>query len=331
MLRATLPALTLVLIAASACAAPDSWLLLQNGNVMHGRASHEGGRVRLRNEGSEVWLEESEVAAIASSLPSLYQWRRGHLRSPTVGHHLTLAAWCAEQQLYAEASRELLDARTLSPGDPRITAMERQIMQLAFPPEPRAAESAPRPRQRRAALSQQELDELPPGALEEFTRHIQPLLVNNCTTSGCHLPGTPGRFHLNRDLLHGLANRDSTLANLASVSAAIEFEQPAQSVLLRAIQQSHAGREGPAFSGRQAELGKRLEEWVLAMADHQPASDTATHPAAGHRGSFARLREQLERDQLLSNNKPTRSPQGFRDEFDPEIFNRRRKPAASGS
>ena len=167
--------------------------------------------------------------------------------------------------------------------------------------------------------------QLPEGALEQFTRHFQPLLVNNCTASGCHQSGGDRTFQLNRDLLHGMADQRSTRENLAAVLSAIDRQAPASSPLLTAALEPHAGQPMPLLGGRHAQRAEDLQAWVNLVATEQPAAaatPTPTDKTTG--GVFSVVKEQKARERMLGKTPPKVATQGLRDEFDPEIFNRRR-------
>lgn len=321
MVRTLLTAVLALLLSTTAAVAQDH-VLLHNGNVVTGRAESQAGRIRVVGEGVEYWFNQSEVLAVAPSRAALHDLRRRELESPGAVDHLRLAVWCIENELYAQASRELLDARRLDPADARIAVIERQLMQAAYPVQ-QAAATQDLPQRPRPALTDADLARMPEGAVEEFTRRIQPLLVNNCTTSGCHGDDATNGFHLDRSLLYGTADYRSTRANLAAVLGAIDRADPVASPLLQAANEPHAGRQLAAFTGRRAPLGKRLEEWVIAIAAAPRAEpNTALRSAAS--GMFGLVKRQRERDQFIQS-VAARGGDTTQDEFDPAVFNRRHR------
>ena len=103
---------------------------------------------------------------------------------------------------------------------------------------------------------------LPAGAVERFTRKVQPLLVNNCTTSGCHQAGGKQVYQLDRAVLHGLSNRRTTLSNLAATLALVNRDAPQQSLLLTVPRTEHADMKQPILGSRQDQQFRQLAEWV---------------------------------------------------------------------
>jgi hypothetical protein len=190
--------------------------------------------------------------------------------------------------------------------------------------------------------------ELPEGALEDFTRRVQPILANNCTTSGCHRVDGPQQFQLNRDLLHGMANRRSTMRNLVATLNLVNKETPLESELLAQASAAHGGMEAPPLPLHQRELHQRLEEWVLLVSGQKPAEPElpdASVVLAGRGGSRKGGVVQVSGieaptlddnvttanfdDVAMPDSAAKRMRVGVqlkkwspRDEFDPEIFNR---------
>jgi hypothetical protein len=204
-----------------------------------------------------------------------------------------------------------------------------------------------------------ELDPTPPGTdieslpgpvVERFTRKIQPILVNNCTTSGCHQRGGAQQFQLDRALLHGLANRRSTMRNLTAALTLVDGEQPQLSPLLIVPRQTHGGMSAPIFGPRQAELFHHLFDWVslvtrseptqpLPLAANMPSGEITlannTEPISGSKNGASPesdfLTSQDVQQQFSLRAKPLvrfgARLEAWRpkDEFDPEIFNRQQR------
>ncbi|TWT36251.1 hypothetical protein KOR34_11550 [Posidoniimonas corsicana] len=324
---------------ARAQAAPDtpSCVLLTNGNVMTGRVSRSGGRLLIQGEGSQVWLEESAVVHVAADLEEVYRWKRSQQTRPDIDHHLRLATWCMKQRLFPQASRELLEARVMDPADRRVAALQRQLFEQSRPRRKdyavqQAAYEAPAGvvsatvEPPAPAMTPDELEQLPAGVLEQFTRRIQPILVNNCTAGGCHQGLGPEQFHLDRSILHGAGDYRTTQANLAATLRYVDRVDPAKSELLLAAQQPHAGRSTAAFTGRHAALEAHLVAWVNAACRPPEEASQPASPQAASGGVFDLVKAQHERDRFVQSVEERVAKQGQRDEFDPAVFNRRYGP-----
>ena len=122
--------------------------------------------------------------------------------------------------------------------------------------------------------------DLPNGALETFTRKVQPVLVNNCTLSKCHEPGGAQAFQLNRAILRGESNRRTTMQNLAATLTLIDREHPEASPLLTVPRRTHGGMSGPVLGVRQDQAFKHLADWVALLAPAKATSPIDTETPA---------------------------------------------------
>jgi hypothetical protein len=201
--------------------------------------------------------------------------------------------------------------------------------------------------------------ELDPRVLEQFTRNIQPIVVQNCGTVGCHSSNDAAKFQVNRDLVHGMSNRRSTLRNLRATLSLVDKSNPQSSPLVQVPASPHADLTGPVFRGRNQNLLDKLLAWsqlaagpsdqgivaeindpslqpagfsmyddglgppsqYLAAAPSQPAVPQSPQPSAKREVSHFWEVEQP----AATRTAPTMidGPAPIRDEFDPEIFNRR--------
>jgi hypothetical protein len=328
-------------------------LLLQSGGVLSGEISTSGDRYLVRGEKSRFDVAASQVLLVCSSLEDAYEQQRRRLARPSAESHLTLAEWCLRYELTKQAALELADARKLDARHPRLALLERRLAVIVEPrtADPVAGKTESASEKQMAEL--RKLDamaaELPSGTLERFTRKVQPMLVNTCTTSGCHQPNGEQEFQLDRAVLHGLSNRRTTLRNLSATLALVDRGAPQQSRLLMLPRETHGGGKPPLLGTRQEEHLQMLAEWVslatgkaipraeLAAAGdatlrptnqqaHDPHSPTLPTPAAKMLSAQA--------DAAIFDGMP---PVRYgveaaswqpKDEFDPELFNRQSVTAA---
>lgn len=330
-------------------------VVLRNGNILRGSVERAGDHWRVVSAGTELYLRTAEVDFLCESIDGAYQQYRERLAPPSAVGHMQLAAWCVRHELWEAAGSELAAARQLEPNHPRLVILEQtaaHLQQAAQTKRPTPISSAEKSSETATptGLNTASVTELPEGALEDFTRRIQPILVNNCTTSGCHRVDGPEQFQLNRDLLHGMANRRSTMRNLVATLHLLNAESPLGSDLLALASAAHAGMESPPLPVHQPELRRRLEEWVLLVTGKNPpeaaSPDTAVQFAIGSEprsgevtpataatmgGAESKVVPASYEEGLLSapvTPKPLRVGVKLkawlpRDEFDPEIYNRR--------
>ena len=341
-----------VAICCSAIASEEEGVVvLRSGGVLHGKVSVSGERYVVTQPKSVVDVPAPQVLLVANSMDDAYERQRQQLPHDTTEAHLGLAEWCLRYNLIEPAEQELADARRLDPRDPRVALLERRLAVASQSKKKSPPSQAPaKPHDDSPSKEElQKLDalvkELPPGVVERFTRKVQPLLVNNCTTSGCHQAGSQQDFQLDRAVLHGLSNRRITLRNLVATLALVDRDAP-QSELLSIPRHSHGGMDRPILGPRQESQLTQLFDWVGLVTETSVAtepiaalSDADTAPIQpleplGRRGKPSRF---LDRNVAPANfddpQQPLRpkgevkfgaeiKPWQPRDEFDPEIFNR---------
>jgi hypothetical protein len=180
--------------------------------------------------------------------------------------------------------------------------------------------------------------ELTDEIVERFARKIQPMLVNNCTNAGCHQPGSGQSFQLDRGLLHGTANRRSTMANLTATLGLIDRNQPAKSALLTTPRRAHGGLNEAILGPNDDRLVEQLIDWVTLVTKPSGKESVANSPpneapidrqvaigGAGNGVVPVAYAEQPGRSEAYAKPRygaelqPAWQP---KDEFDPEIFNR---------
>ena len=332
-------------ICLAASAADEEVVVLRSGGVLHGKISVRGERYVVTRANSVVDVSAPQVLLVAHSMEDAYQQQRQQLPHDTSEAHLALAEWCLRYDLLKPAERELADARRLDPRDPRIFLLARRLAVAKEPKTPQPAQAASTPHddsKSKDELHELELlvKELPPGVVERFTRKVQPLLVNSCTTSGCHQRASQQDFHLDRAVLHGLSNRRITLRNLVATLALVDRDAPQQSDLLSIPRRTHGGLDRPIFGPRQESQLTQLVDWVGLVTETSVASEPMAVLPDEEAVAIQPLGPHGQRERTPRFDEPQQSlrPKGEvkfgaeikrwqpKDEFDPEIFNRN-KPA----
>jgi hypothetical protein len=340
-------------------------LVLQDGGVLTGTICREGDHYLLTRGGAEIRISCARVLLACSSLDEAYNERRKQIGRPSAEAHLALAEWCLRQNLETQAARELSDARAIDADHPRLALLDRRLAAAGQRPRPHDPAVKPAAAEVATAASlapgqkpEWATAELPAGALELFTRKVQPILVNNCTVSGCHQPGGQQSFQLDRALLRGLANRRSTMQNLAATLAIVDREQPHLSPLLTVPRRTHGGMRRPVFGPRQSAAFTHVIDWVTLVTGPEP-SDELVPPSSPNSfdsagddrlGRYASTKGPIlqagfhatsdaQADQIgVRPDHPQNVQFGAqlwtwqpKDPFDPEIFNRLPRPRALSS
>lgn len=260
-------------------------VLLRNGQVLSGTIARTGDYYYVSLPRGEIRLKTSEVEKVASRLDDLYEEKRGRMEPGKLQDRLDLAEWCVEQRLVEQAAKELADATALQPRHPRIALIQRRLeLAQQGEREPTAA-----PVSVDAGPSIEELDRfvrgLPGHAVETFTSTIQPMLVNNCTASGCHGARSQGKLKLLRISMSAPLNRRLTQRNLYAAWQVIDPTQPEASPLLTQPIRPHGKAKGPIFSGREAAQYRQLVAWVYEATrqrkPHEKSLDEQPEPPPG--------------------------------------------------
>lgn len=340
----------------SAAPASEGVLVLRSGGVLAGRISRKGERYVVVGSNSELSVPVNNVVMVCQSLTEAYQQKREQLGHPTADEHLELAEWCLRHGLTSEAEIELAAVRKRDPQHPKLPLLERRLAVVGRSKQVSKGQGAgsreqgersgeeltnvvTKPAESDAAKPPQEemqrqhtADDLLDGALERFTRKVQPLLVNNCTTSGCHQIGGEQQFQLDRALLHGQANRRSTQFNLAATLALVDRDTPQLSPLLTIPRQAHGGIEQPLVGPREEQQFEQLVDWVALVTQSAPPKKESLAegkgPAASaYKGPSGVVPASVEKPIPRIAPKPrvqygaSGRRRGPRDPFDPEIFN----------
>lgn len=249
---------------------PRPLLVLRTGGVIQGEISRRDDFYFVGTPNSQIRCRAREVEMICRDWADAYSKKRQAMLWGSADEHLALAEWCLRHQLHGFAARELLDARRISPQHPRTEAVARRLAWATRPSPPpnrhRAADpsvvtaSHQEPVVREMAV--EAVEPIPAEVVASFTTSVQPLLLNSCTTSGCHRLDGGAAYGLDRLPLHRAGSRRATLRNLDATLRWIDFEFPAASRLLVEAGRAHGSMSKPAFSGHRADLYQKIATWV---------------------------------------------------------------------
>ncbi|HEX7449053.1 MAG TPA: hypothetical protein VF306_15985 [Pirellulales bacterium] len=264
----------------------DGVLLLRNGEVLAGRITHAGDYYFIARPRGDLRLRSAEVEFVAADLKEIYQRKRRQIEPRDAHAHLDLAEWCVQQDLLEQAAGELSEAIQIEPRHPRRGLVERRLELARRGELPAAKGSHPQP-----GPTNEDLDRLvrgmPSRSVEAFTSTVQPLLVNNCTTSGCHNTHSAGKLRLLRLPRSGPPSRRLTQRNLHAVWQVIDLANPLSSPLLTQPVAPHGTAKDPIFSNREVEQYRQLAAWVQGLAfkgkSAPPSDDTPADPSLSAR------------------------------------------------
>jgi hypothetical protein len=242
-------------------------VLLHSGEVLEGRISETPEYFRITLPNGEIRVRKTEVDCCCADLHEAYQRLRAGT-SNDANEHLRLAQWCLRQGLLDVAAQEVDTAATLNPQHPMIEPLRRRLEMSNQRSQASAGPARPGNPYTLAEELDRMLRTLPPGSIEYFTQRVQPLLMNNCTTSSCHGPQSETAFRLFRIPSDRPASRRLTQRNLYTALQWIDRENPAASKLLTVPLAPHGTAKTPMFADVQAAQFRLLAEWVDQVTRH---------------------------------------------------------------
>ncbi|MFM8220737.1 MAG: tetratricopeptide repeat protein, partial [Planctomycetaceae bacterium] len=253
---------------------PPKLLLLRSGAVVEGTILLSGDDYLVKLPKGNMLVPRQLVRLACRDLQEAY--RALHDRAALQGEgeaYLSLARWCLNQKLFDEANFELQTALDLEPGldearqlMSRTAELQREHARNAL----NAGVVVPEPSREKSDTEAEALGGLSPELAGHFARRIQPLLVNNCASTGCHGPRSETGFRLQRVTSQGGPNRLAADRNLASVLNQLNLDKPTESPLLLAPRGNHGRRGKPLFGGVTGkEQYAELKSWTLAVAKEE--------------------------------------------------------------
>ena len=264
-------------------------VLLRNGEVLAGQVTRTTDGCVVALSDGEIQVRAAKIEAVCRDLPECYRFKRDRITTSNVNDYLALVEWCLRHGLIREATVSFHEASELDPHHPKLAVLERRLQLAANPSAPTPSAPAKLDEQ----ISTEELDRtvraMPPKSMEQFTTTIQPLLLNNCSTGGCHGPQSATSYRLLRLPPNRTANRRSTQRNLSATLALINREHPGQSALLTAPIKPHGAAAAPIFGKHQSNQYLQLMEWVALVAG-KPVQSPWEEEESGERPAGATRR-----------------------------------------
>lgn len=327
-------------------------VILRNGEVIEGKISRDDGLYLVDLPNGRIRVKEADVDLVCRTLEEGYHRKRALIQVGNVHDHLELAQWCLRHNLFGLATVELADATAADPTNPMIAALRHRLKMAMEPPPPADTKSK---NSLKPGPSNDDLDRMvrgmPHRVVEMFTQSVQPLLLNNCATAGCHGPQSATGLRLWHIAAGRPSSRRTTQRNLYYALQYISSENPSASRLLTAASKPHATIPHPIFDEHQAQQYRRLLDWANQIAEpeaERPESVARRQPPAVTEppddGTPQTLPEDVQKPRLLTgaarrhttngaaasakpdkNAKPASFDQSA-DPFDPDGFNRRYGP-----
>lgn len=250
----------------------DGLLVLTNGSLIEGVIALEGDYYKIVLPKGKLRVRVDQVEFFCESKEEAYIRRRSRKITTTTNAdaHLEMARWCIQHELLSYANAEIEAARALDPEHRLLAGVARQLSQAEIH-QARAQPTDPVVRDEKVETVAAEVDpgarfgEIPVWARTEFIKRIQPMMVQSCATSGCHLPDGAQVMQINRTALDGVGSPDLIRSNLTSIVAMLDLEDPETSRLLVMGAAAHGteGKQSRALTPHQLGI---LRAWITQLA-----------------------------------------------------------------
>ncbi|MEM7313725.1 MAG: hypothetical protein AAF497_11300, partial [Planctomycetota bacterium] len=221
-------------------AAPERCLLMKNGSLIRGQieAAAETFTVQFA-KGGKMRVARNQVRFLADSPQSAYRYLASQVAPLDSRGRVKLTEWCLEHRLLPEAATEINTLSTRKSMARDVERLQNRLAMLRTLDKPRpnvgtgkVVSKMPKP----AAAPKVSAE-----ALSEFTKKVQPLLVNSCAAASCHGRTSVASFRLTQPPKGMGRSRRMSQQNLIAVLQQVDYASPAKSPLLTTLEQTHAG------------------------------------------------------------------------------------------
>ena len=273
--------------ARSPAAAQQGLLVLKTGRLLSGRIERSGEGYTLLQPNGQLLVPLAEVRFVCRDLLDAYRQYRESIPADSADDHLALSRWCMSHQLLEEARAELRETLVLEPDRSDARSLLVRLDQV-LSGDPKSA-GVPPAKKSAATGPVEALAGFSPQVSQDFTRKVQPILMNKCGLASCHGPQEKNGLRLERVVPGLRTHRALVEKNLGSVLEYVDIRTPQASRLLSFAQSPHGHRGRTVFAGQRGRAQfQELRQWVFATAKEQGRRDPSQEPA----GSPATRREQ---------------------------------------
>lgn len=302
----------IALVAASAVAwaadpapASEGLLVLRNGSILTGQVVRAGDFYLITGQGVETRLRAGDVDFFCRDLREAYARKRLAVQADDWEGRLALAGWCLRHDALEGAEEQVAAILAVAPQSRRAETLAKQIAERKRDLTTPRTKSDVGPAGPRSSDLELLVRGLPASTVSDFTDVIQPLLLNNCATAGCHGARSTAQFRLLKPSRG--PSRRLTHRNLHATVAWINRADPPHSRLLTAAGEPHGGLSLPVFSRTKATHYRQLASWIAGFGsvpqyeDSSPISNTvplamsplsdsaALRPVANRAGRLRRI------------------------------------------
>lgn len=265
----------------------EGLLVLDSGMVMQGKITPGHDSYTVAQAAGKIVVPMERVRFRCDTLKDAYvKLREGLPENKTAASHLDLARWCIRYRLFSEARVELTTALEIEPDREEVRQMLRRLDELLNPGAD-SASTQPAPRRKFTLEELQPLDVESLGGLSrsaalQFSRQIQPILLNNCGSASCHGRTASNEFRLSMVRPEPGMKRHLVEQNLAAVLRYVNLDDPASSSLLTVPQGNHGPRGRTLFQGpKGTEQVQLLRKWVEGLQQEKNLGSSLASKSIG--------------------------------------------------
>jgi len=318
------------------------------------------------NEDSVIRMPAERVAFACKSLEEAYLRQKARVGTTTLSDHVELANWCLGLKLWEEAAYHHAIAMRSGPEHPDVVRLDRLYQvkldeRNHVGKVERVQYSLPinRPEAMLEEVGSDEPDpSLSPKVVQYYTSTVQPLMLNSCAASRCHAENSENAFRLVEFENVRSIPRRMTVRNMNAALGFIDYDQPQKSPLLLQSATRHGDGTAPNLSPQQL---RSIQAWVFAAAQGQkpmrkpadssvvpasfdapasvpkalknpgpamskPLPATPPNPVFGGNANAGMGGRERPYRSIPQKGVPDKKKPEVRDEFDPELFNRKFHP-----
>ena len=300
-------------------------VLLSSGKLLEGVVTRDATSFHIRYASGKITIPKERVACVARSKQEAYTFQRRNLAAADIEGHIQLADWCMDQRLLTCAETQLSTIRRLYGSQPNKSALRKLDKRLEFLHDIKERKAGGETKvgvgTARLVRHQEVVTakaDIPQTALAEFTRQVQPLLLNTCATANCHDRVQPGKMLLSRPFYGSAFNKRLTERNLAAVLEHVNFVDPKASPLLGTIARPH-GSAPRAIFGADAldrQHARKLTSWIELVTGKSFVLQGPANGDAKRDDAFADIKPTAAEHAL-----PSFAESNSSDPFDPGPFN----------
>ena len=237
-----------------------AFYLLRTGYVLDGSATFDGKHYVVQTPFGTMSLPVQNVEFVGKSRMDIYLYKRNSVDPANYNALVRLAEWCVSNGYIEEGIAEYQRAGQVAPNAVCAGIAGQRLDTLRQMNTATAVQESPAPPTETAAeLSVSRL------AFENFTRQVQPILVNRCLSTDCHGTHSEQQFKLGipQERLGSTSRR-----NLQAVLPYIDRSTPLESAFLLALTAPHGGARRALSVEPNTYV--QIVQWVQQVAKELP-------------------------------------------------------------